>query len=783
MGAGRQIFRALFFLLILLAGLSGLALAQDVSGQANRLADSLRADLQRLQTELQLPTLSDDQLANDRRALDDISAKALAQAGAMVSPISDLQQQIDKLTPPAKDQTEPEAITAQRSALQASVDKLQAAKAQLEVISVEANQLSGRASSIQRDQFFARVFERSKSIANPSLWYDTWVGLGLLTQRLINLFVNWWGETRQGMNYAGLLIAPLAIAILGGAYVFLRRRFSRWFDVGVLASRSPDEIDRLWRVCRAVIGAIALVLGIELAMALALQVSNLSTPRIDVVFEAVAVVVLQTAVYFVLGSRLAAPGLPAWRLLSLDDATASRFTVLFTLAAFVSALTNQLQTLTDKLFLPVSNTIGQSAISAAIMLVLIALIMLIFSQHHQEEKAVSQHKTYFGWVRPFTPILWALLLLATLALLFGYISLSSFISQQIFETATLVVILFLIHHLTDAAVAASIDPSTAFGRFLRRIGGLSDAGISRLGLFFRTVVDILLVVIGLPLLFVQWTLTWVDFPSLVNTAVFGFRLGDVIVSPGSVLLLILIAVSGVVLTNLIVKWLDVRILSDTHFSKGVQDSVTKAASYTGYLVAALFAFTAAGVDFSNLAFIFGALGVGIGLGLQSIVNNFVSGLILLAERPIRQGDWITISSGEGIVKRIDVRSTQIESFDRSTLIVPNSMLITEPVRNWTLGDASGRFVIAITVEHGNDPEAICKMLKDIADANRAVMSDPPSAAILSSFGDTGLKFELKGYVADVFEANLVASDVRIAIYKALRDAEIHMVVVPPRWTP
>ena len=120
------------------------------------------------------------------------------------------------------------------------------------------------------------------------------------------------------------------------------------------------------------------------------------------------------------------------------------------------------------------------------------------------------------------------------------------------------------------------------------------------------------------------------------------------------------------------------------------------------------ALTATGVDFSNLALIAGALGLGIGLGLQSIVNNFVSGLIILAERPIRVGDWVSLPAGEGVVRRINVRSTEIETFDSCSIILPNSLLVTEPVRNWTHNDNMGRFLVAVTVDYDSDAELVRK---------------------------------------------------------------------------
>jgi small-conductance mechanosensitive channel len=197
--------------------------------------------------------------------------------------------------------------------------------------------------------------------------------------------------------------------------------------------------------------------------------------------------------------------------------------------------------------------------------------------------------------------------------------------------------------------------------------------------------------------------------------------------------------------------------------------VRTGANYAGYILAGAFALSAAGFDFSSFTIIAGALGVGIGFGLQSIVNNFVSGLILLAERPIRVGDWIVAGAGEGIVKKINVRSTEIETFDNCTIIVPNSNLITEPVRNWTHRDTLGRFLVTVGVTHGTDADAVAKTLTEIVTAHPKVLRYPPAQVQLARFAPGTMDFEIRGHVADVFEAAHVSSELRFAISKSFAD--------------
>jgi small-conductance mechanosensitive channel len=343
--------------------------------------------------------------------------------------------------------------------------------------------------------------------------------------------------------------------------------------------------------------------------------------------------------------------------------------------------------------------------------------------------------------------------------------------------------LFLVHHLSDAAVTASFDPGSGFGKFLRRFTGFGERAIERIGLVFRILVDVLLVLAGLPLLFLLWTVTWVDFRAIFNSAFFGFKIGNITISPWSLLLVLAILIGGVILTKLVIRWFDHRVLSQTRVDKGVQDSLRKGASYTGYLLAGALALGAAGIEFSNIAIVAGALGVGIGFGLQSIVNNFVSGLILLAERPVRVGDWVVLDAGEGLVKRINVRSTEIETFDQCTIIVPNSMLVANAVKNWTHDDGMGRFLVAVSVPIDSDAGKVSDALLELARSHPKVLTYPEPQVALAKFGPWSLDFELRALVADVFEAGHVASDLRFALLKSFAEKGITIATAPALMAP
>jgi len=225
-------------------------------------------------------------------------------------------------------------------------------------------------------------------------------------------------------------------------------------------------------------------------------------------------------------------------------------------------------------------------------------------------------------------------------------------------------------------------------------------------------------------------------------------------------------------TRYVQRVLENRILPQTRLDAGVRHSLKAGVGYFGMIVAAIAATAAIGLDFSNLALIFGALSVGIGFGLQNVVNNFVSGLILLVERPIKVGDWVVVGNKEGTVRRINVRATEIETFQRATIIIPNSEILSSSVVNWTHKDRSARLEIRVGVAYNSEPEKVIAVLLECARAHPNVATWPQPQALLTDFGANALVFELRVYVDDVNYFLNVPSELRMAIHRSFRASGI-----------
>ena len=279
------------------------------------------------------------------------------------------------------------------------------------------------------------------------------------------------------------------------------------------------------------------------------------------------------------------------------------------------------------------------------------------------------------------------------------------------------------------------------------------------------------------ILIVTWDYTGSIIEHIRNYVVNGFELGQFRFVPSRILWALLIFGLIITLSSWIRSQLENNWLKMTTMGMGARDALVTITGYVLFLTAILAGLSAAGFDFSNIAIIAGALSVGIGFGLQNIVNNFVSGLILLFERPIRKGDWIIVGTTEGYVKDIRIRSTIIQTFDRSDVIVPNSELISGQVTNMMLYDVRGRAIIPVGVTYGCDTEKVQQILMNIIENHSNVVTDgasPDPAVLFRGFGDSSLDFEIRAYLYNVDSRLKTISDVNFAIDKAFRENGIEI---------
>ena len=248
----------------------------------------------------------------------------------------------------------------------------------------------------------------------------------------------------------------------------------------------------------------------------------------------------------------------------------------------------------------------------------------------------------------------------------------------------------------------------------------------------------------------------------------GLAIGQISVTPGAIVTAALVLLIGIGAVRGLQRWLLGSYLPTTRLDEAMRNSITTLLGWLGIVIVVAFALAALGLSLERIAWVASALSVGIGFGLQAIVQNFVSGLILLVERPVKVGDWVVIGDIEGDIRRVNVRATEIQMGDRSTAIVPNSQLITQSVRNVTLANAEGRVLFKLPLPLDCDAARVREVVLETLAAHPGVLAKPAPSVLLDGIMGGALVFAVAAYIANPRQAGGVRSDLLIEIISRLR---------------
>ncbi|NJL09002.1 MAG: mechanosensitive ion channel family protein [Methylacidiphilales bacterium] len=766
------------------------AMAASATTQASSKLEDARGDVEKVEAALGRDTLRDRDLEQLKLKLDPLR-EALQTAINTTEPrFAEINARLKELgkKPEADAPPEDGSITAEREELEKAISALDADLKQARVLLLRIDQVGERITERRRALFAAEVFSRSSGIFNPGFWTRAIAVAPDEMRGVAYLGADWltWVEARGGQSalvQPALVLAAMTVIGLIVARWWGRKRTSR--DLAFDAPRLAHALSA-WRVFLA--GAVPSI-AVGAVLLWVLQSHDLLPPRLVDLGQSILVAVVVMALARSTSRAVMAPDRQARRLLNFDSVRAGHLHRLMVWGSRVFAATVVLNALHKAVVAPLALTLATSAVMVLIMLALVAWTLLATKPEAPEDDAEAvkpdqapasepedDDSRAQRWLRLFG---WIVILVCLVSLSLGYVGFAAFFIGRLVIAAILIGIIYLAIALIDAVVQEAMSASASRGRRVASMLGVSPSTLDVTGTVLSGITKVVLVAFAAVVALGPWGVHVVDVTSTFSEAFFSLQIdsliGPVMAVAGAVVLL----VGMLIVTRLLQGWLERNLLPRTRIEHSLQHSVKQIIGYLGIIVAVLLALGQLGIDLQNIALVAGALSVGIGFGLQSIVSNFVSGLILLTERPIRVGDTIAVKGEEGYVRRISVRSTEIETFERSSVIIPNTDLITGVVKNWTHGNPTGRVIVAVNIPYDADPDEVRDLLIAAACEHPQVLKNPTPRVFLVKFGDNALQFDLRCVVTNVDYSLTVRSDLHFSILYRLRKAGITMPVIPP----
>lgn len=753
------------------------AMAQAIGqGAAGLIADQqkviqdLTAKADGLEKKITNNDEDDAALVDIRLQLEDMSRAALTSALAFRSRLTDINNRIETLGPPpaAGQPQEPDIVTSERQALASEKAEINAVIASAQNLSIRINGLIDKIGNMRSELFRNLLTKRYvlSDALSPQVVSDAHEEFG----NFYKAVSSWLGFAFKFKFQAMLAATLMALALAAVLLVGGRRLFGRVFE----ADPSVYEPSYLSRLSVAFWSTLlpTLAVGVFLVSTVFFfNYYNVLRGDIGVFLNALVAVIAVVFCVNRLTNAALEPQLPNWRLIPVETGPARWLVRLTTAMAVVIGVNNFLSVVNDKMGSPLSVTIARSFVATIIVGVILILMGLLKPFRASD----GSWRPWPAWLR-YTSV--ALGLFTIVSALLGYIGLALFVSLQVVVTGTILVTAYIGFLSARAIGEEGGFADTSVGRWMTANSSYDETALDQLGLVVSIAINLMIVLVFLPLILLMWGFQPGDIQAWAYKLATGITIGSVTISFLGILSGIVVFVIGYFLTRWFQGWLDGSVMARGKVDPGVRNSIRLAVGYAGVALAALVGISAAGIDLSNLALVAGALSLGIGFGLQNVVSNFVSGLILLAERPFKVGDWIVAGDTTGTVRKISVRATEIETFQRQSVILPNSNLINNAVGNWTHRNKLGRVDIKVGVAYGSDVKRVHAILLDIARSHPLVLKNPEPFVLFANFGAAALEFEIRVFLADVLNGNIVQNDIRFAILDVFKGEHIEIPSTP-----
>ncbi|SEM87285.1 Small-conductance mechanosensitive channel [Gemmobacter aquatilis] len=715
---------------------------------------------QRAEVVLATPTTSNNGLELLRGQLV-VWRSSLQQAQSVnASRITSLREQIAALgDPPAEGATEPDEIANRRKVLTEQLGTAEAPRRAAEEAYRRASGLIGEIDTLLRERQAAQMLKLWPTPLNPANWGDAAQTISATVLRVYAEVSHNWNRAEKRL----VMIDSLpVIGVLFGLAILLIWRGRGWIERFALWLQTSDPTARWRRVFAfiASLGQIVVPTGGVVMVSVALILSEMThgITRDFVMALPGAGFTLFAALW--LAGRVFPKGACETGPLALDAPHCAEGRLHTALIGAVLAAEQLRHAL-----IPAAQ-VAEAAVPVLSLPLMLVMALLLWRVGHLLNRHVARDGVVIEDASPFRnhviriigKALIAVALVGPLLAVIGYTSAASALIFPAAGSLGLVGLLLVLVQLISDIYRALIHADS------------EDQGQGLL----PVLAGFVLTLGSLPFFALIWGARREDLGELWNRFTEGFQLGDTRISPSNFLYFLVLFAIGLTITRMFQGALRSSVLPKTKLDQGGRNAIISGTGYIGIFIAGIVAFSAAGIDLSGLAIVASALSLGIGFGLQNIVQNFVSGVILLIERPVSEGDWIEVGGVSGTVKNISVRSTRIQTFDRSDVIVPNADLVSQQVTNWTRFNLSGRLIIPVGVDYSSDTRKVAKVLQEIAEAQPMALLNPPPVVAFMGLGVDALNFEIRMIIRDVNFSLSVRSEVNHQIVQRFHEEGISM---------
>ncbi len=754
--------------------------------QAQTPANNAAAPLNLTQTNKQLDTItaklnsgkaSKEETADFVDQLTQIQSALVQARQSYAAELDAVQKKLNALgTPPEKPASEPAAIARQRKDFTTQADNNKAQIAQIDLQNAKIDEINSLILKIRNRQLLDNILVKQSSIFHPQEFWQSLSKFADFVFDLVQSPLNWYqnlsAERQETVKNNILTVIIVMFGALIAGYL-LSRYIKRWFGYKADIER-PDYSQKvragIWMFIAR--GAIpAAIIG-----AFLFWLKNnpfVNGDSFGLLLNTAARYLLYYYLTKAVVRVLFTPANEKWRIIEVPDECAKAISSSLIFSSAAICIVSFFQSLADHMNYDSSIIYSLKIFANAVKAFCVVLVArrALYNNQTLSDDEISEDTPVAELSTSSKVSLFIAFAMgaAFLLSLFGYIRLSEYIINRFIVSAIAIGIFYIIDKLLRG-----IFHRLLLFRFWVRTFRINRRTLVKTEFWFGLLLTPVIWIFAILTLLAVWGVSVDLLLARVKSFLVGFNIGGIHISITSILLGLICFFIMLSLFKMLKNSFISGNLSKIEMSDGLRNSVVSSISFLGFIVSGLLAIAVMGGSLSSIAIIAGALSFGVGLGLQNMVSNLAAGMTILWERPIKIGDWVVINGQEGIVRQINMRSTELEAGDKSTIIIPNSDILSKSLVNYTYNGRSGRVAVKVGVGYESDIAQVRKALLEIAASNKNVLPNPAPAVSINNLGDSSLEFQLVCFTANVFNRGAIGDDLREKIITRFRELNINI---------